>query len=152
MKKNAIELALTFDIAPKTFCRYVDDSHARFGSRNNATEFLNVINSQDPKIQYTTEYENDHKKLSFLDVTIRNNLYQCYDFAVYRKPAMTNVQIKPHSNICPNIAMGVFKGFSSRALHIFSESYLAQEIEFLINVFADNGHSITVLEKSPKNI
>ena len=46
--------------------------------------------------------------------------------------------------------MGVFKGFLSRALHICSESYLAQEIEFLINVFAKNGHSITVLEKVAK--
>ena len=149
-KKNAIELALTFDIAPKKFCRYVDDSHGRFGIRNNATEFLNVLNSQDPQIQYTIEYENDYEELNFLDVTIRNNLNQSYDFAVYRKPAITNVQIKPHSNICPNIAVGVFKGFLSRALHICSESYLAQEIEFLINVFAENGHSITVLEKVAK--
>ena len=50
LEKNAIELALRFDIAPKTFCRYVDDSHDRFGSRSNATEFLNVLNSQDPQI------------------------------------------------------------------------------------------------------
>ena len=81
-EKNAIELALRFDIAPKTFCRYVDDSHARFGSRNNANEFLNVLNSQEPQIQYTIEYENEHKELNFLDVTIKNNLNQSYDFAV----------------------------------------------------------------------
>ena len=43
--------------------------------------------------------------------------------------------------------MGVFKVFLSRALHIFSEKYLAQEINFLINVFAENGHSITVSER-----
>ena len=49
-KKNAIELALRFDIASKTLRRYVDDSHARFGSRSNATEFLNFLNSQDPQI------------------------------------------------------------------------------------------------------
>ena len=116
------------EIAPKTFRRYVDDSHARFGSRNNATEFLNGPNSQDPQIQYTIEYENDHKELNFFDVTIMNNLNQSYDFAVYCKPAITKVQIKPHSNICPNIAMGVFKGFLSRGLHICSENYLAQEI------------------------
>ena len=47
-KKNAIEFALRFAIAPKTFRRYVDDSHARFGSRRNATEFLNAFNNQDP--------------------------------------------------------------------------------------------------------
>ena len=28
LEKNVIDLALSFDIAPKTFCRYVDDSHA----------------------------------------------------------------------------------------------------------------------------
>ena len=48
--------------------------------------------------------------------------------------------------------MGVFKGFLSRALQICSENYLAQEKDFLINVFAENGHSITVLEKVTKNI
>ena len=37
-EKNAIELALAFAIASKTFHQYVDDSHARFGRRNNATE------------------------------------------------------------------------------------------------------------------
>ena len=80
LEKNAIELALRFDIAPRTFRRYVDDSHARFGSRGNATEFLNVLNSQDPQIQYTIEYENEHKELNFLNVTIKNNLNQSYDF------------------------------------------------------------------------
>ena len=50
LEKHAIELVLTFGIAPKTFRPYVDYSHARFGSRNNAIEFLNVLNSQDPQI------------------------------------------------------------------------------------------------------
>ena len=116
---------MRFDIAPKTFRRYVDDSHARFGSRNNANEFLNVLNSQDPQIKYTIAYENEHKELNFLDVTIKNNLNQFYDFPVYRKPLITNVQIKLHSNIPPNIAMGVFKEFLLRAPYICSENYLA---------------------------
>ena len=76
----------------------------------------------------TRRYENEHKELNVLDVTLKNNLNESNDFAVYRKPAITNVQIKPHSNICPNIAMGVFNGFLSRALHICSKNYLAQEI------------------------
>ena len=106
LEKNAIKLALTFDIAPKAFHRYVDDSHARFESRNNATEFLNILNIQDPQIQYIIVYENDNKELNFLDVTRRNNLNQSYDFAVYRKPAITNVQKKPHSNILPKHSYG----------------------------------------------
>ena len=74
LEKNAIELALRFGIGPKTFHRYVNDSHAPFGSRSNATEFLNVLNSQDPQIQYTIEYENEHQELNFLDISIKNNL------------------------------------------------------------------------------
>ena len=80
-----------------------------------------------------------------MDVTIKNNSNQSYDFAVYRRPAITNVRIRPHSNICPNIAIGVFKGFLSRALHICLENYLAQEIDI-----DENGLSITVLEKVNK--
>ena len=46
--------------------------------------------------------------------------------------------------------MGLFKGFLSRALQICSENHLAQEIEFLIVFFTENGHIITVLEKANK--
>ena len=58
---------------------------------DNATKFLNVLNSQDPQIQYTIEYKNEPKELNFLKVTIKNNLNQSYDFTVYRKPAISNV-------------------------------------------------------------
>ena len=44
LEKHSIELSLTFGIAHKTFRRYVEDSHARFGSRNNANEFFNIVN------------------------------------------------------------------------------------------------------------
>ena len=62
-------------------------------------------------MQYTKEYENEHKVLDLLEATIKNNLNQSYDFVVYRKLAIANVRIKPHSNIYQNIAMGVFKEF-----------------------------------------
>ena len=48
--------------------------------------------------------------------------------------------------------MGILKAFLSRALRICSENYLAQEIDFLIKAFAENGHSITVLEKSHQKL
>ena len=46
--------------------------------------------------------------------------------------------------------MGEFKGLLSCALHICLENYLAQEIEFVINIFAESGNSITVLGKVTK--
>ena len=105
-EKKAIELALTFDITPKTFRRCVDDFHARFGSRNDAAEFLHVFDSQDAQILYIIEYENDHKKLEFLDVTMRNNLNHFYDFAESCKLAIINVQIKSRPNILPKHSYG----------------------------------------------
>lgn len=99
------------------------------------------------------------KKLNFLDIRIANNLKQSYDFAIYRKPAITNVQIKSLANIFPNIIMGVFQEILSQALHICSQKYLGQEIKILINVFAENirySFIITVIlqfqKKSSKNI
>ena len=77
---------MTFGIAPETFCQYIGDSHARFGSRNNAIEILNVINRQDSQLLSSTEYENDNKELKFLDVTVKNNLNHSYEFAIYHKP------------------------------------------------------------------
>ena len=60
--------------------------------------------------------------------------------------------MKPHFNICQNIAMGGFKKFLTRALPICSEKYFAQETKFLINVLVENEHSITVLERVIKRI
>ena len=82
---------------------------------------MNVFNSQDQHI-HAIEYENDNKELNFLDVTVRNNLNRSYDFAVYCKPAIMNVQIKRHSNIYPNITVGVLKGFLSHA-HLFRKMF-----------------------------
>ena len=68
----SITQALTLNLAPKTFKRFVDDSHARFNNRAQSLQFLDILNSQDPSIQYTIEFENENKQLSFLDLTITN--------------------------------------------------------------------------------
>ena len=53
---------------------------------------------------------------------------------------MTNVQIKPNSNIASHIAMGVLKGFLSRAYKICTEKQ-----DFLIGIFRENGHNRNAL-------
>ena len=44
------------------------------------------------------EQEDEGKTLNFLDVTIKNNMIGKYEFEVHRKNAITNVQVKKHSN------------------------------------------------------
>ena len=147
LEKRALAIACGRDVQPITFKRYVDDSHARFKSSKDADEFLSILNQQDPKIQYTIEREDENKTLPFLDIKIRNDGSGSYDFNIFRKEAITNVQIKPHSCINPSIAEGVFKGFLSRAHRLCSPAHLQEEINFLINIFTENGHDKQNLEQ-----
>ena len=66
----SITQAHNLNLAPKTFKRFADDSHARFDNREQSLQFLDILNSQDPSTQYTIEFENEEKQLNFLDVTI----------------------------------------------------------------------------------
>ena len=141
----SITQALTLNLAPKTFKRFADDSHARFNNREQSLQFLDILNSQDSSTQYTIELENENKQLSFLHVTITNTGNNSYYFKIFRKTSITIVQIKPKSNITLHIAMGVFKGFLSRAYKICTEKYLQSEIDFSIDIFTENGHSRNAL-------
>ena len=102
LENKAISEALTVNITPKTFRRYVDDSHARFDNKETSQKFQELLNKQDQQIQYTIEYEDENKCLNFLDTKIKN-IEGKYEFNVYcklpNKTKHTNVQIKPNSSI-----------------------------------------------------
>ena len=93
------------------------------------------------------ESQNDQGHLSFLDVTCMNNGSGKYEFKVYRKYAITNVQAKPHSSINPMIVEGAFKSFVARAMRICSPRHLQSELEFLVSIFVENGHDHVTLER-----
>ncbi|XP_065658795.1 uncharacterized protein LOC136083326 [Hydra vulgaris] len=141
-ENKAIDIALHSNppLEIKSFFRYVDDSHARFTNKYNAIRFQQILNSQHHAIKYTIELKDENKRLNFLDIQITNNRKGNYDFNIHRKKAITNIQVKPNSNHDPKILEGIFKGFIHRALSICSEKFLNKEIDFLINVFAENGY------------
>ncbi|XP_065684396.1 uncharacterized protein LOC136096749 [Hydra vulgaris] len=151
IEKRALDIAFVNSFQPITYKRYVDDSHARFDSKEKQELFLKALNEQNPSIKYTVELENKRKQLNFLDICITNTMNGFYEFQIHRKDAITNVQIKPNSNINPSITIGVFKGFLCRAKQICSQKYLSQEIDFLINTFFENGYNKNNLIKITKN-
>ena len=59
---------------------------------------------------------------------------------MFRKAAITNVQIKSNSGHNPKILDGIFTGFIDRAYKTCSKDFLNDEINFLINVFVENGY------------
>ena len=133
----SVTQALTLNSAPKPFKRFADDSHARFNTREQLLQFLDIFNSQDPLIKYTIEFENENKQLSFLDATITSTGNNSHDFKIFRKTSIANVQIRSNSNIAPNTAVEVLKGFHSRIYKICKD--------FLINIFTENGHNRNTL-------
>ena len=146
IENKALTESLRLDCQPKTFRRYVDDSHARFSSVEQSETFNQILNQQDNCIEYTVERQNSESELSFLDVTVMNRGTGKYEFKVFRKKAITNVMIKPSSYVNPSLTTGIFKGFVTRAKRICSPQYLKDEIEFLLNVFVENGHNLESLK------
>ena len=70
IEKQAIRETLDARVCTKTYRRYVDDSHARFSEIYQANMFLEILNSQDEKIQYTIETEASPGQLAFFDTSI----------------------------------------------------------------------------------
>ena len=85
------------------------------------------------------EKEDQSQKLNSLDVTIINTGAGKHEFKIHRKNAITNVQIKPHSYVNPALIRGIFKGFVSRAKKLSSEKCLDEELNFLVDMFVENG-------------
>ena len=71
LEHKAIAEALTLNLAPKTYRRYVDDTHARFTSKKQSRQFQNIRNKQDKQIQFTIEDENEEMCLKVLDIKIK---------------------------------------------------------------------------------
>ena len=141
-EKNAIDTALRMNppVAPKSFLRYVDDSHARFKDMQQAEKFQQILNEQSQQIKYTIEIEDSSKSLQFLDLDVKNNNGQ-YEMKVYRKAAITNVQVKPNSGHDPKVLKSIFTGFLHRAYSVCHEKYRQDEINFLIDNFVENGYN-----------
>ena len=149
-KSLIIARNLSSPVAPITHKRYVDDTHDRFNNIDACEAFLKILNEQEPRIKFEPEYEKENKELNYLDMTIINTKDGHYNFKLFRKDAITNIQIKPKSCHDEKIKLGVFKGYLSRAKSICSPKYLVEEIQFLINVFVQNGYDRKTMENIVK--
>ena len=61
-----------------------------FDKEDDATSFLDYLNSKHPNIKFTMERE-DQGKLAFLDVLITKGLSGELDMTTYRKPTNTGL-------------------------------------------------------------
>ena len=94
--------------------QYVDDSQAHSPSRDQANTFQELLNKQDPVIQYAIEFEKGNKSLNFLDINITNTILK----SDYQHTYQTN------------IIKNVFKGFLHKAHSIFSRNISKKKKHF----------------------
>ena len=113
---------------------------------------MKILNNQEPRIKFEPEYENSDKELSFLDTSIINNNKGRYSFRLFRKDAITNIQIKPNSCHDKKTKIGVFKGYVRRARSICSFEFLTEELEFIVDVFVENEYNEKHLRDTIKNM
>ena len=113
-------------------------------------EFQKFFWKQGKQVQFTIENENEDKCFNFLDVKLKKSNGR-YEFDIYRKPALTGVQIKPESYIPSRSTTNIFKGFLARTSKIFSEKYLRTEIEYFTDMFSKNGYDQKTLQRIINN-
>ena len=56
-----IGLSIIVILSAAMFKIFFDDSHARFKSREQQSQILDILSSEDPSMQYTIEFENEDK-------------------------------------------------------------------------------------------
>ena len=98
------------------------------------------------QFHYLISQEAQSQKLNFSDVTIINTGTGKYEFKMYHKNEIKNVQIKPHLFVNPSIMRGIFKGFVSRAKRLCFEKYLNEELNSLIDMFLENEYDRNFLD------
>uniref|UniRef100_A0A1B6D9B7 Reverse transcriptase domain-containing protein n=1 Tax=Clastoptera arizonana TaxID=38151 RepID=A0A1B6D9B7_9HEMI len=105
----------SFELKPKTFLRYVDDTFVIWPlGVDNINRFLAHLNFVHPSIQYTMEVENNNT-LPFLDVlVIRKN--GSLGHTVYRKPTHTDRYLNADSHHHPAQKQAVLSTLANRAI------------------------------------
>ena len=119
---------------PHFYRRYMDDTFLLFDNKDQATKFLNYLNSQHPNISFTSEYGNDFK-LSFLDTQIFKTDNKFHS-TVYRKNTFSGLGLSYFSFCSFRFKINAIKSLLYRAFNVCSDYFtLHNEFEFLKSYF-----------------
>ena len=135
---------------PKVWKRFVDDSFSII-NKNAVSTFHDALNSIDPNIQFTLEYENNDK-LAFLDTIIsRRNGKLCID--VYRKPTHTDRYLDYNSHHDRKHKATTARTLIHRGLTLpNSEEGKTNELKHVTDALRTNGYPMTTINNVINNI
>ena len=135
---------------PKLWLRYVDDTFIiwQHGS-DKLSDFLDHLNQQNPRIQFTVETETSDL-LPFLDVLISKRVDGSLGHSVYRKLMHTDRYLNARSFHPPSVKSSVNRTLLRRAHIISYKEHLPTELQHLNVVLRDNGYRPDKLTFLPK--
>jgi hypothetical protein len=127
--------------------RYVDDILACFdGSIELINDFLLFINNLHPNIQFTLETE-QYRSINFLDLTIKVNPQNTFDFSIYRKPTHSDITIPNGSCHYTAHKLAAFRCMIHRALTLpLSKFELQKEISIIKQIAYSNGYNTKLID------
>ena len=129
--------------------RYVDDIFAVFDSCDEATKFLDYINSKHPNIKFTMEIEVSNC-LSFLDVLVTN--CEKTSTSVFRKKTFTGLLTNYLSYTSETYKIGLIKNQLYRAYHISSSwKIFHDELNRIYNILLKNSFPRFVIDRVVRN-
>ena len=137
------------DFLPKVFKRYVDDIFVMFLCQSHLEDFVNYMNTKNPNIKFTSEFEqNDF--FSFLDVKITRSNNQLIT-SVFRKATFSGVFTNFKSFMPVTYKFGLVHTLLHRSFSICS-SYekFHEEIVLLKKVFKKNEYPQFFIDKCIK--
>ena len=136
---------LLFEKFPKPFIYlcYVDDTFVTFSSRNNALSFFHKLNDLHPSLSFTMEEEKSNK-LPFLVVLVESCEFS-FLTSVYRKPMFTGLYLNWDSFAPRSRKLNLIKCQSFRALNIFCDSKIKEELKVIKEIFINNGYPEQVI-------
>ncbi len=136
----------TFRRPPKIWKRYVDDTFVII-SKYAARTFLAHLNSQNPAIKFTAEYESSEDTLPFLDCLVIRCPDGHLNTTVYRKPTNTGRYMQFNSSHSLSTKKGFINGLFLRAQRICStEELLQKENSTIVSELQSNGYPLSFIK------
>ena len=109
----------TFIEPPKIWLRYVDDTFSKLKMIYIDT-FLEHLNSQHPRIKFTTERQ-ENNKIAFLDTLVHVLPTKDIKITIYRKATHTDQYLDFESNHHIKQKIGIFRTFEHRINTLITE-------------------------------
>lgn len=128
--------------------RYVDDILALWtGTHRQLNIFTQFINSLHANINLTTEIEDKHRSLNFLDLTI-TLVNDHHEFNIYRKPTHTDTIIHNTSQHPPAHKHAAFRTMIHRLFSVpMSPENTKKEINTIKHIATMNGYNSCLIDK-----